>query len=437
MKATREIHLRLILLLIVSLVTSNLCAQEIWGSYSHIITEKSYAGLKFRYKGFVRGQIDDTDAAAYLWIRVDRNNKRGFFNNMSDRPIKTPEWKEYIIEGTIDEDYNQIVFGIYCIYNGDFYLDDVSLEIQGKDNKWRSVYKNDFEKGIDDWKQGIDKGNSGINILFNGELSDIKAKSGKQCFRISGKGVPNYGTNSKIGKFAKVNGIDLYYEIYGTGKPLVVIHGNGGSISGAGEHLPFFAQHYKVIAVDSRGQGKSIDNNSELTYELMASDINGLLDELKIDSAFIWGHSDGAILAIILALNHPKKVKKAVAFAANVVPDTVGIETPIFKYIENKAKNSSDKKEKQLMTLMWKHPNIDPIKLKAINADFLVMSGDRDFVPLSHTLDIFKNIPNSNLCVIPGATHGAAWEKPKLFQEIVIEFFEKPFAKPNTIDWFR
>lgn len=242
------------------------------------------------------------------------------------------------------------------------------------------------------------------------------------------------GSNKQVGKYAKVNGINLYYEIYGKGKPLVFLHGNGGSIADVGEHLNHFAQRYKVILVDSRGHGKSIDDKSELTYELMASDINGLLEELKIDSAFIWGQSDGAVLAIIIAMNYPDKVKKAVAFASNMVPDTIGIEAPIFRFIEKKAKNSSGNKEKQLMTLMWKHPNISPSRLRTIDAEILVMSGDRDFVPLSHTLDIFKNIPNANLCVIPGATHWAAWEKPKLFQEIVIDFFEKPFKKPSTID---
>ncbi|MBX2923719.1 MAG: alpha/beta hydrolase [Chitinophagaceae bacterium] len=263
---------------------------------------------------------------------------------MGDAPIQSGEWKEYSIEGTIDDDYTQIIFGIWSIYNGRFYVDDVSLEVQTKDKKWESIYKADFEKGIEEWKQGIGVESMGINSLFTGEPVSEKVKNGKQCFLISGEGVPNYGTNSKAGKYAEVNGIKLYYEIYGEGKPLVILHGNGGSIAAARGHLSYFVQHYKVIAVDSRGQGKSIDNDSELTYELMASDINGLLNKLKIDSAYIWGHSDGAILAIILALNHPEKVKKAVAFAANVLTDTVGIEAPVFRYFENKAKNSSNKK---------------------------------------------------------------------------------------------
>jgi pimeloyl-ACP methyl ester carboxylesterase len=240
-------------------------------------------------------------------------------------------------------------------------------------------------------------------------------------------------SDKPAGKYAKVNGINLYYEIHGVGKPLVFIHGNGGSMADIGEHMDYFSKRYTVITIDSRGQGKSIDDNSELTYELMASDINELLEQLRIDSTFIWGQSDGAILAIIIAMNYPDKVKKVVAFAANMVADTIGLEVQGFRSIEKKAKYSLNKKEKQLNALMWKHPNIPVTRLQAIKADILVMSGDRDFIPLSHTIDIFKNIPNSNLCIIPGATHGAAWEKPKLFQEIVTDFFEKQFAKPNTI----
>ena len=244
--------------------------------------------------------------------------------------------------------------------------------------------------------------------------------------------LPSYGSNEKVGKYLKINGINLYYEVYGEGKPLLILHGSGGSIASAKEHLGFFSERYKVIAVDSRSFGKSVDENSELTYELMASDIKGLLDELKIDSTLIWGQSDGGILGLIIAMNYPEKVNKLVAFAPNVVPDTTGIEAPIYKYIEYSAKNSTDIATRQRMNLMWKHPNVPFEKLNSINAAVLLMSGDRDFVPLAHTIEIFKNIPNSNLCILPGATHRASWEKPELFHEIVIDFFEKPFAKPNT-----
>ncbi len=425
------------LLVTIMLAAGNTPAQENYSAYFHTITKKGYEGLRFRYKAFVRTAIEDADALGLLYLKVDRNGEPGFFKSTDNQPSATTAWQELSIEGRFDADYSQIIIGFLTIYNGKFYLDDVYIEVETKDKKWKPIYKNGFEQNTDSWKQGFEKEGTDTNYLYQAQLSAENPKSGRQCFSVTGAGVPNYGTNSKAGNYADINGMKLYYEIYGTGKPLVILHGNGGSIASAGEHLPFFAQSYKVIAVDSRGQGKSIDNESELTYELMAADINGLLDELKIDSAYVWGHSDGAILAIVLALNHAEKVKKAVAFAANVVTDTIGIEAPIFRWIEDKARHTADKKQKQLTTLMWKHPAISPTRLQAITAEFLIMSGDRDFVPLLHTLDIFKNIPNSNLCIIPGATHGAAWKKPKLFQELVLDFFERPFIKPATIDRFR
>ena len=103
------------------------------------------------------------------------------------------------------------------MYNGNFYIDDVNLEILTNDKKWKSIYRIDFEKGIDDWKQGTGRGNSGINNLFKGEVSTVKAKSGNQCFNVYGKEVPNYGTNNKVGKYSEINGIKLYNEVYGEG----------------------------------------------------------------------------------------------------------------------------------------------------------------------------------------------------------------------------
>ena len=421
-----------------TMLSGVLQAQDYWVSYSKTINAIGKSGVKFRLKAYTRTDAIDADAGLRLWIRFEGNDTRNFYDAINEMQTKSNDWKEFFVEGVVSRDYNNVTIGLMGAYNGKFFLDDMTLEIQAADGRWRKLYENSFESetSASDWVQGMTK-DIGRNVLFEQQISSDLSKSGKHCLVIIGKNVPNYGTNTSVGKYSRVNGIDLYYEIYGTGKPLVILHGNGGSIASAGQHLPFFAQKYQVIAIDSRAQGKSIDNDTDLSYELMASDINALLDELKIDSALIWGQSDGAILALVLALNHPKKVKKAVAFAANVLPDTIGIETPIFKHIEGTIKNTSSKKEKQLYTLMYKHPNIDPVRLKQISAEILVMSGDRDFVPLSHTLNIFKYIPKSNLCVIPGSTHFAAWEKPKLFQELVLDFFEKPLIKPNTIDWFR
>lgn len=439
-KTMNSIYKRLVKLtwlLTTIIVTSNLQAQGTWNSYSHVITEQGYAGLKFKYTAFVRTEVEDIDAIAALWVRVDKNGENGFFDNMIDRPIKTNEWKEFTIEGTFDEDYTQIAFGLVTMYNGNFYFDDVNLEIQTKDKKWKSIYKTGFEKGLDDWERGIGKGSSEVNSLYKGQLSHEKPKSGNQCLLVQGEGIPNYGTNSNVGKYAEVNGIKLYYEVYGEGHPLVVLHGNGGSSKDAAPHYPELIKKYKVIVIDNRGQGKSTDTDSPLTYNQMASDVNALLEELKIDSVYIWGQSDGAILGLLLAINHPQRVKKLLAFGANTQPDSTAVFYWAIADGIRTIKKSSDLKEKKLNQLMLDHPNIPFSSLSKIKIPVLVMAGDRDVIRPEHTLKLFQNIPQSQLCILPGTTHGASWEKKDLFLKLLYDFFDEPFTMPTTKDWYK
>ncbi|WP_214073853.1 alpha/beta hydrolase [Mucilaginibacter sp. dw_454] len=424
--------LRLILLLIAVLTANNLYAQGTFGSFFHASTEQGCAGTKFRYKAFVRSERDDTDAAAYLWVKAGKNRNRGLYS----KPIQTNEWKEVSIEGTIDEDYKQILFGVLGEYNGRIYVDDISLEVQTKDKTWKSIYKTGFEKNDDGWKAG--SGDSlGVNHLFKGELSSTNPHSGKECFLIYSKGIPNYGTNGAVGKYANVNGVKIYYEIYGEGHPLVVLHGNGGSIKDAAPFYPELLKKYKVIAIDSRAQGKSTDTDAPLTYDLMASDINALLDELKIDSTFIWGHSDGAILGLIMAMKYPKKVEKLLAVGANIQPDSTAIFSWALNYSKKIVKESSDVKERKLNQLMLDYPNIPFSDLSGIKIPVLIMAGDRDDMRPEHTLKLFQNIPKSQLCILPGTTHAGPWEKKDLFFELLFDFFDKPFTMPTTEDWFK
>lgn len=96
-----------------------------------------------------------------------------------------------------------------------------------------------------------------------------------------------YGSNKAAGKYAEVNGIKLYYESYGKGNPLLLLHGNGGSINAFKNQVPFFEKNYRVIAVDSRLQGKSGGSPDTLSYEMMADDFCALITYLRLDSVFI------------------------------------------------------------------------------------------------------------------------------------------------------
>src|SRR4051812_37069573 len=144
----------------------------------------------------------------------------------------------------------------------------------------------------------------------------------------------DYGNDASAGKYYNIRGIKMYCEIYGEGKPLLMIHGNGGSLSSFKNNIPYFSQKYKVIAVDSRSQGKSVDINDSLSFEMMADDFAVLLDTLHIDSAYVLGWSDGGINALLLAMRHSGKVIKLAATGANLWPDSTALIPSVWKEMQ-------------------------------------------------------------------------------------------------------
>ena len=246
---------------------------------------------------------------------------------------------------------------------------------------------------------------------------------------------PNYGNNPINGGYKKINGINLYYEIYGNGKPLVLLHGNGGSIRGQSGRIEYFKKYFRVIAIDSRTHGKSVDpSDNPLTYEQMANDIKVLLDSLQIDSAYIWGQSDGGILGLLIAINYPDKVTKLATFGANIFPGEKAVFDEISKMVLDTLKSTRDNYTKKLYSLMAFQPHITERQLSRIKCSVLIMTGDRDAVRLEHSIKIFQNIPNSNLFVMPGATHFGSYQKPDLFNMVLFDFFNSPFSKISTVD---
>lgn len=247
----------------------------------------------------------------------------------------------------------------------------------------------------------------------------------------------NYGDNKEAGGFKSVNGINMYYEIYGTGRPLIFLHGNGGSIRSSRFKIDYFKKYFKVIAIDSRGHGKSIDaTTKELTYVQMANDIKVLLDSLNIDSAYVSGQSDGGILGLLLAINYPVKIAKLVTFGANLFPGKKAVYDEIDKLVMDTLKVTKNFNTRRLFSLLAYQPNISEKDLQKIKCPVLIMSGDRDVIRLEHSIKIFNNIPNSNLFVMPGATHFGSYEKPELFNEILLDFLNLPFSKVSSVELF-
>jgi len=240
-------------------------------------------------------------------------------------------------------------------------------------------------------------------------------------------GGTNYGNNDPAGHYARVNGIDLYYEIYGKGEPLVMLHGNGGSIAAFSNQIPYFERYYRVIAVDSRLQGKSGGSADTISYDLMAADFCALLDYLHIDSALVLGWSDGGVNGLIMAMDCPAKVRRLAVSGANVLPDSTALPyadiLAMKKIVYNNT--SASKVEIALNKMMLNQPHIPYERLKQIHCPVLVMAGDHDIIKPGHTLKIFKSIPFASLCIFPDSNHGVCQQHPDLFNEVVLEFFRK------------
>ena len=236
-----------------------------------------------------------------------------------------------------------------------------------------------------------------------------------------------YDNNSLAGHYAQVNGINLYYEVYGSGEPLILLHGNGGSINSFRYQIPFFEKHFKVIAIDSRLQGKSGGSPDTISYDLMASDFCALLDFLNIDSAYVLGWSDGGIDGIIMAMMCSNKVKKLAVSGANIVPDSTALPYSDILWMKNFVEHdtTASKTEIALNKMMLYQPNIPYENLKSIKCPVLVMSGDHDVIKPEHTLKIFQSIPNASLCIFPDSNHGVCQQHPDLFNETVLTFFNK------------
>lgn len=246
----------------------------------------------------------------------------------------------------------------------------------------------------------------------------------------------HYGQNPLAGNFANINGISLYYEIYGQGDPLLLIHGNGGSISSFSKQIPYFAQKYKVIAVDSRAQGQSVDLQDTLSFEMMADDFSTLLDYLHIDSCNVLGWSDGGINGLLLAIRHPDKVKKLAVTGANLWPDSTAISGADYVWGKNyydtlckMPQTPENLHARKLVGLDLFQPNITPEQLKLIKCPTLVIGGDHDIILPRHTMLIAESIPGAFLWIVPNSSHGTLIDHKTLFNRLVDDFFSTGLMK--------
>ena len=225
--------------------------------------------------------------------------------------------------------------------------------------------------------------------------------------------------------------IELNYREAGEGYPLILLHGNGEDSGHFRHQLDFFStKGYRVIAIDTRGQGESPRGTAPFTYEQFANDLESFMDEHGLFRADILGFSDGAITALLFALTRPERVTKLILNGANLDPE--GIVEPIRKKIVSKAEQFEKAKDEspeamaryENFELMAKHPSIDSKELSKVECPTLVIVGTNDLIDAAHTELIYRSLPNAELVFVQG-DHFIAYDNPGAFNDAVLKFLKE------------
>ena len=224
--------------------------------------------------------------------------------------------------------------------------------------------------------------------------------------------------------------ISLYYREKGNKEPFILLHGNGEDGSYFENQIDYFSDRYRVIALDTRGHGKSPRGNAPFTIEQFSRDLYDFMTGLEILNAIILGFSDGANIAMKFAIKHSNMVKALILNGGNLNPKGVKRTTQIpiemgYRIASRFASESPDaKRNAEMLGLMINEPNISPAELSKITAPTLVICGKRDMIKESHTKEIAANIPSAKLSIIKG-NHFIANKRAADFNKEVDAFLKE------------
>jgi pimeloyl-ACP methyl ester carboxylesterase len=272
---------------------------------------------------------------------------------------------------------------------------------------------------------------------------------------------PDNSKTMRASGYAPVNGLKMYYEIHGEGKPLVLLHGAFMTISlNWGDMIPHLAKNHQVIALEMQGHGRTADRNAEYTYPVLANDVAALLQHLKIDSADVIGYSLGGTVAYSLAIQHPKLVKNLVIISSvfkhdgwiKPVRDVIATLKP--EFFENTPLKSEydrlapDKTQwtawvNRMVRFDNKSYNLGAENIKKISAPVLIISGDSDGVDLNHIVEMYTlagggvfgdmaGLPKSQLAILPGMTHVSVMMQTDKLVSIIAPFLDKTISQMPT-----
>ena len=235
-----------------------------------------------------------------------------------------------------------------------------------------------------------------------------------------------------------VNDIQMYYAQYGEeGKPLILLHGGLGNADYFANQIPAFVDAgYQVFAFDSRGHGRSNVTETPIGYALMASDVLAAMDALGIDKADLVGWSDGGIIGLDIAINHPERLNKLVAYGANYIPagvkSDIGESVVFNAYIEqaladyallNPNPENVDAFLANIGNMWATEPNFSEEQMRGITTPTLILDGwQEEAIYPQHDFDMAELIPNAELTLMPGIGHFAMFLTPEMFNSIVLNY---------------
>ena len=226
----------------------------------------------------------------------------------------------------------------------------------------------------------------------------------------------------------RISDCRLHYEEAGSGEPLVLLHGNGEDCGYFARQMDYFSTKYRVIALDTRGHGKSERGSAPFTIAQFAEDLLAFLDEQGLKRVNLLGFSDGGNIALTFALRHPERVRRLVLNGANLTPRGVKawVQLPIVLgyQIASRLKSPKARTNAEMLGLMVHEPQIPPSELAGLMMPVLVIAGTRDMIREDHTRLMAREIPGARLALIPG-NHFIARRNPAAFNRAVWSFFQE------------
>lgn len=246
-------------------------------------------------------------------------------------------------------------------------------------------------------------------------------------------------TSTRNGDYVDVDGVRTYYESSGSGDPLVLLHGGLCTAETFDAQVPALAERYRVIVPERAGHGRTADIDGPITYENMAQHTIALMEALGIESAHLAGWSDGAIVALLVALRRPKLVGKLVlidqfitlagaadGYEAFMGAMTAGTVPPMFREIyETLSPDGGDHFPvvfEKLHNLWTGETGIEVSDLANVAAPTLLLCGDEGSLKPAHSADVYRTLPDAQLAIVPGTSHGLPMEKPHIVNQLIVDF---------------